>query len=97
MGTIVMAAWLAGLIGGLVMVRLSWHGNFMTGYHARIGMAMAPLILLGWFTGFYMNRNKKKRTILPLLHGLNNLTAVTLALIQFRTGWRVFTVFVLGD
>ncbi len=92
-----MAAWLAGLIGGLIMVRLSWHGNFMTGNHARIGMAMAPLILLGWGSGFYMNRKKKKRKILPLLHGLNNLTLIILALVQFRTGWQVFTVFVLGE
>jgi len=57
---------------------------------------MMPLILFGLISGHYMNRVKKKRTILPLMHGINNLIVVILAVWQIKSGWWVYTTYVLG-
>ena len=95
-GRIVLVGWLLGLIGGLLMTRWAWHGVFITGPHAYLGVTMSPLIIFGLVSGWHMNRVKKKRTTLPLLHGLNNLLLVLLALVQGVTGVLAFRMFVLG-
>ena len=97
LGTIVLLVWLLGLIGGLLVVRIAWQGNFMTGPHARVGVFMGPFLLIGLISGFYMDRKKKRRQALPLIHGLNNLFLIGLAGHQVWTGWRVVQVFLLGD
>ena len=74
LGKIAIVAWLAGLGGGLYMVRSYWHANFITGYHAKVGLAMLPFLAFGLITGLYLDWVKKKRKVLPFLHGLNNLT-----------------------
>lgn len=91
-GTAVMGSWLTGLIGGLVIAKLSWSGFLTTGLHGRIGAAMAPLLLFGLVSGIYMDRNKKKRTLLPLLHGANNTVILILVFVQAWTGWRVLQI-----
>jgi len=96
-GKITMAAWLAGLVGGLVMTRLTWPGFLITGAHAWIGLSLGTLVVFGLITGIYMDRVKKTRKVLPLIHGLNNTLVVLLALIQIYTGWMVYNAFVLGN
>lgn len=96
LGKIVMAVWLLGMIGGLIMAGRTWPGFLITGAHARIGLAMAPFILFGLVSGIYMDRVKKRRRQLPLIHGLLNLLVVIMALVQVWTGWMVYNQFVLG-
>ncbi|MCK5680156.1 DUF4079 family protein [bacterium] len=95
-GGIALGLWLAGLFGGLAMVRVWWHGFLITGPHGKLALAMFPLLLFGLLSGLHMNRRKKKREFLPLLHGANNLLLIILALYQAYTGWMVYNVFVLG-
>ena len=95
-GLITLLGWLAGGLGGLVMVAVTWPVIGITGDHFRGAVVMAPLIGFGLVSGLYMNARKKKRSLLPLLHGFNNLVLVILALNQARTGWRVVSQFVLG-
>jgi uncharacterized membrane protein len=57
---------------------------------------MTPFIIFGAASGLYMNRKKKKRKALPIIHGLSNLVILILALTQVATGWRVYMQFVLG-
>jgi hypothetical protein len=97
LGHLAMAGWLMGLAGGLIMVRITWHSFLISGLHGRIALAMIPFILFGWASGYWMDRTKKKRTLLPLLHGLNNLLVLLAALAQIYTGYRVFQTFVLGQ
>ena len=52
---------------------------------------MGGLALVGFISGIYLDRYKGPRRILPLVHGLVNLTAVVLALSQIYTGWRVLS------
>jgi uncharacterized membrane protein YozB (DUF420 family) len=96
MGSASLILWTAGVFGGVSMVYLYWDSFLMTGAHGKTALIMLPLMLFGLISGIYMHHVRKKRTYLPLLHGLNNLVIIILALSQVRTGWRVLTVYVLG-
>ncbi len=85
-----------GLILGLTVVRISWYGFLVTGTHGKVGLTIVPFLLFGMISGIYMNRVKRKRKVLPLLHGINNSMLIFLALSQIVTGGRVLSQFVLG-
>jgi len=87
---------LIGLVLGLAMVRISWYGFMVTGTHGRLGVAAIPFIVFGLLSGLAMNRVKKKRRVLPVLHGINNIILLGLALDQVGTGWRVLCRLVWG-
>jgi len=95
-GAIALSALLIGMFGGMTLVYLYWKTFLMTGAHGRTAMVMLPLLLFGLGSGILMNRVKKKRKILPLIHGINNLILILLALSQIKTGWWVYTIYVLG-
>ena len=96
LGKITMLAWLAGMLGGAGMAYITWRGFLITGTHGKVALVMLPLILFGLFSGLYMNRKKKKRTLLPLVHGLNHMIVLALALYQIISGWWVLNAYVLG-
>ena len=96
LGKIALLALLGGMIGGMTMAYLYWHGFLVTGFHGRVALVMTPFIIFGAAAGLYMNRKKKKRKALPIIHGLSNLVILILALTQVATGWRVYMQFVLG-
>jgi len=98
LGEIVILAWLVGgLVGGLYVVKNYWRAYLITGDHARVGLAMLPFLAFGLLSGLYLNRVKRKRKVLPFLHGLNNLTLIVLALVQAWLGVGVYHSFVLGN
>jgi len=97
LGIPVLLLWLIGLVGGFVVTRNVWYTNFITGYHAKAAVVMCPLIVIGMVTGFYMNRVKKRRSLLPLIHGLNNTMLLLLAIYQTYSGWQVLQKFVIGS
>ena len=98
LGKITMVSWLAGMFGGISIVYVYWHGFLITGAHGKLALlVMLPLILFGLFSGLYMNRVKKKRQWLTLIHGLNNLIVLGLALYQIYSGWWVYNTYVLGN
>ena len=76
------------------MARWYWGAFFLTGDHALVGLAMTPFILFGLYSGYYLYRNPAKRTLLPLLHGLNNLLVLGLAIFQILEGIEVLEQFV---
>jgi Protein of unknown function (DUF4079) len=96
LGKIAMSALLGGMMGGMTMAYLYFHGFLITGIHGKTALVMAVFIIFGGASGLYMNRNKKKRTALPVIHGLNNFILLIFALTQVITGWRVYMQFVLG-
>jgi hypothetical protein len=95
MGSVAMLLWSIGLIGGFVVTRNVWYTNFITGLHAKVAVVMCPLIVIGFATGFHMNRVRKKRFLLPLIHGLNNTFLLLLAIYQIYSGWQAMQKFVL--
>jgi uncharacterized membrane protein YozB (DUF420 family) len=94
-GLTAVVLWLGGMAGGLTVARLKWKVNFVTGDHYHIALVMLPLLLFALWSGLLMDRRRKARTMLPLLHGLGNLLLVTLAVTQVCTGWRVIKDFIL--
>ncbi len=96
LGKIAMSALLGGMMGGMTMAYLYFHGFLITGIHGKTALVMALFIFFGGASGLYMNHNKKKRTALPVIHGLNNFILLIFALTQVITGWRVYMQFVLG-
>lgn len=97
LGGIALGVLLAGIAGGMTMVHMHWQGFLITGIHGDMGLfIMAPFIVFGTGTGLYMNYRKKKRRILPLIHGLNNLIVLIFAFVQVATGWGILKTFVLG-
>lgn len=96
LGKIAMSALLGGMMGGMTMAYLYFHGFLITGIHGKTALVMAVFIIFGGASGLYMNHNKKKRTALPVIHGLNNFILLIFALTQVITGWRVYMQFVLG-
>lgn len=94
-GTLAMAIWLPGLGLGVLVAWWAWGAFFITDLHYQGALTMVPFILFGYFSGWVMDRKKAKRTVLPLLHGANNLLLVLLALMEFGTGIQVLRDFVL--
>lgn len=97
LGKIALLALLGGMMGGITMVYLYFHGFLITGVHGKVAFVMTPFIVFGGMTGLYMDRNKKKRTALPLIHGLNNLVVLILALAQVVIGWRLYMLLISGS
>jgi len=96
LGLISLTALLFGMIMGMIMVYTHWQGFLMTGAHGKTAVILVPFILFGVISGLYMNARKKKRKTLPLMHGINNLIILCLALSQAFTGWEILKTFVFG-
>lgn len=95
-GIFASAIWLVGIFGGLYTVKTNWHSALITGSHAQIGLLIIPFILFALSTGLFMDRNKKKRKVLPLIHGIGNTIMLILTLFQIYTGIGVYRLYVLG-
>jgi hypothetical protein len=96
LGEITLGAWLVGFLGGMTTVYLFWSALFITGTHAKIAFVMVPLIIFGLASGLYMDHKKRARKVLPLIHGLSNLTVLVLACVQVVTGYGVYQKYVAG-
>jgi phosphoglycerol transferase MdoB-like AlkP superfamily enzyme len=96
LGEIALGVLLAGMLGGLAMVYVYWHGFLITGIHGKVALVMVPFIIFGLVSGLDMNHKKRKRRILPFVHGLNNLVVLIMAISQIISGLWVYRAFVLG-
>ncbi len=96
LGKITHILWMAGLVLGQFAVTREWGNNGVTGNHYIIGQMMMPCIAGGYITGVIMDRDKKTRRYMPLVHGVFNILALLLALAQVATGWMVVQEFLLS-
>jgi hypothetical protein len=94
-GLLAIALWCLGLVGGLLVARLKWQVNFVTGPHYQTAFAMLPFMFFGLGSGFYMDKRKARRKVLPLAHAICNLLLLSMAFYQFKTGWQVIKDFIL--
>ena len=93
-GSIALISMLGGIAAGFIMVNRYLLSPDM-GLHEVVAMIMLPLGLFGIFSGFFLYLNPKNRTILPAIHGLNNLIILVLALTQIITGIMAYLRYVL--
>lgn len=88
-GAAVLLVWLAGFWGGLLTVDFLWGARLVTPLHGPVAVACLPLIIIGLITGWILYRRPAPRRALPLVHGINNLALVILALVQVYSGGRM--------
>jgi predicted MFS family arabinose efflux permease len=93
-GTIALTSMLGGIIAGFFMVN-RYLLNPDMGLHVTIALILLPLGVFGIFSGFLMYLNPKQRKILPVIHVINNLLILALALIQIVTGTMAYLSYVL--
>ncbi|HID70191.1 MAG TPA: DUF4079 domain-containing protein [Desulfobacterales bacterium] len=97
LGTASLLMLLFGALFGSLMVKVFWHGFFITGSHGRRLFFILPLIFTGLFSGWYMHKWKKKRVVLPLMHGSINVLLIGLLLFHALSGRQVYNAYVLGN
>jgi len=78
---------------GVFVTWYKWSAPAGTGWHFTSGMIIVGLLGFSLASGLYMNRNKARRTLLPLLHGLSGLGVGLLSLCQAATGWNIIRNF----
>lgn len=92
-GTVALAIWILGLGLGLAFAQLGWGSMLITEIHYIVAFAMAPLCIIGYVTGYILDKYKKKRTVLPIVHAVNNIVLCVLASVQVYTGVMVIRLF----
>lgn len=95
LGKVAVLFWFAGFVGGLAVARMTWSVNFITGSHYQVALIMLPLMIFGYLSGVIMDASKQPRSTLPLLHAVNNMALLGMALYQVWSGWGVLKDFVL--
>ena len=93
-GKIASVLWLIGVVVGLYSTHAAWNNIRITGEHYTVGILLVPLILATLGTGYWMEKFKKKRQYLCLVHGILGGGVCLLAFLQMITGVQVFAIFV---
>lgn len=92
LGTWGLVLWTAGAFGFYVTHSL-FGATHITGSHAILAWPIMALSILGLLTGYIMNKYKKKRFWLPLVHGVGNAGLVLLVLYECWTGILLYETF----
>ncbi len=94
-GRIIIIVWFGGLVLGRVAVHSHWDMSPLFLTHSQGAMIMVPFMLIAYVTGSVMDRKRQKRFWLPVVHGVNNIIMLGLALYQFYTGYFIVVNFIL--
>jgi hypothetical protein len=93
-GAFALVSMLGGIAAGFIMVN-RYLLNPEMGLHVAVAMAILPLGVFGIFSGLFLYFKPKQRKFLPLIHGINNLIILVLALGQIVTGIMAYLHYVL--
>lgn len=93
-GLIVTIGWTIGGLGGLFVTWYKWSSPTGTGWHFTNAIILICFLMFQLVVGLYMDRNKAKRTALPLVHGISGVIIILLALCQASTGWNIISNFI---
>ena len=94
LGSVGLVLWTLGALGFYVTHSL-FGSTHMTGLHATLALFIIILSLFGLVTGYVMNKWKRKRFWLPLLHGGVNVFLVVLVLVECWTGYELLGPFLM--
>jgi hypothetical protein len=84
-GSIALVLWTMGALGFYVTHDI-FGATHMTGLHAYAAWPVVACSVFALASGCWMDRRKRKRRWLPLLHGVVNVLLVLLVLIECWTG-----------
>ncbi|MFP4108006.1 MAG: DUF4079 domain-containing protein [Desulfonatronovibrio sp.] len=94
-GRIIIIVLLGGFVLGRVAVQSQWEMSPVFLKHNQAAVIMILFLIIAYLTGSIMDRRKKKRFWLPVVHGINNLTLLGLGLYQTYTGYLIVKDFVI--
>lgn len=86
LGALALILWTLGALGFYVTLDL-FGSTHITGLHADLAWYIILLSLFGLATGYVMDRYKKKRKWLPIVHGVANVVLLALVLMECWTGY----------
>lgn len=84
--------WTSGALGFYVTHSI-FGETHITGEHAILAWPIIALSLFGLWTGYVMNKYKKKRFWLPLCHGISNVVLFALVIVECITGVGLYSAF----
>lgn len=87
-GSLAMILWIAGAFGFYV-THAVFGETHITGAHAELAWVIIVLCLVGLFTGAVMDRRKKRRFWLPIVHGCLNVLLLVLVLYECYLGYQI--------
>jgi len=83
--------WMIGAGVGGYVTNLLFSGTNVTAWHSEIASYIMILALFSLVTGFIMNKYKKKRKYLPILHGLSSIVLLVLVVYEAYSGMWVLS------
>ena len=86
-GVLLLALWLVGMVGGMIMVKLFYGEALLFRRHIQGAVVVLVLGSVALVTGLIMHRKKQQRRILPVVHALNNIGLTAAFAWQADTGW----------
>lgn len=95
-GELTLGLWALGLLLGIWAAHWKWTAYGLTGMHYWVGLLMGVLIPISFFTGWRMDRVKKRRKFLPLAHAGTGFLLMALAMVELVTGLMVLSRFVFS-
>lgn len=93
-GTVALLLWTLGALGFYVTHDL-FGSTHITGLHAQLAWPVIALSIFGLVTGYIMNKYKRKRKYLPILHGVGNVVLLILVGAELWTGVSLLETFVV--
>ena len=89
-GAAALVLWTLGALGFYV-THEAFGSTHITGLHGTLAWYVVGLSLFGLATGFVLDRYRKRRTWLPLIHGAANV--ILLVLVECYTGYGLLESF----
>lgn len=92
LGAAALILWTLGALGFYVTHSL-FGSTHITGLHAELAWPIIALSLFGLASGYIMDKYKRKRSLLPIVHGLANVLLLVLVVIELITGFFLLETF----
>jgi hypothetical protein len=90
LGKIAIYMWIFGAFVGAAAAWVNWRTFGVTGIHFSLGVAIVIIGVFGYWSGHFMDAYKKKRTVLPLIHGAGNFILCLLTFLLIGSGVSAF-------
>lgn len=91
-GAVALVLWTLGALGFYVTHDL-FGSTHITGLHAQLAWPIIGLSILGLITGYIMDKYKRKRVYLPIIHGIGNVLLIVLIVAELITGFLLLETF----
>lgn len=85
-GTLCLCLWIFGAFGFYITLSI-FGATHITGVHAELAWYILALCVAGLCTGIIMDRKKRKRFWLPIIHGIINVALLILVIWECWTGY----------